>query len=302
MLENIVQTDKLLPLGLIENMQLKELYQYGKQNLRNYSVETPGLEAYMLLSKSELLKDLSEVYSYPEKEIDEEGVEKFRGLLKRRINGEPTAYIMGKREFYSRSFKVNPSVLIPRPETELLVDETVDIINQAPNALVLEIGTGSGCVAITIASLCENARIVASDISKEALLVAKENSTDHRQNERISFVEGDLLNSFKNNAFDMVVSNPPYIKEQELPDLEPEVRDYEPKISLAAGKDGLYYIKKIISESTSVLKDGGSCVLEIGHGQRESVENIFKELGYIDISYRNDLNGIERVVRAIWKK
>lgn len=283
-------------------MQLKELYLYGKQSLRDHLIETPGLEAYMLLSKSELLNDLSEVYSHPEKEIDQEGVEKYRNLLMRRLKGEPAAYIMGKREFYSRSFKVNPSVLIPRAETELLVDETVEIINETMSPLILEVGTGSGCIAVTLASLCEDARIVASDISKDALLVAKENSNNHGQNERISFIEGDLLSSFKYNSFDIVVSNPPYIKEGELPHLQPEVKDFEPKVSLTAGKDGLYYIKKIISDCTSILKDGGSCVLEVGQGQRESVESIFKEFGFVDISYTKDLNGIERVVRAKWKK
>ncbi len=302
MLENIVQADKLLPLGITENMQLKELYQYGKQSLRHNSIDAPGLEAYMLLSRSELLNDLSEVYSHPEKEITQDGVEKFQKLLKRRLNREPAAYIMGKKEFYSRSFKVNPSVLIPRAETELLVDETLNIINQTPSALILEIGTGSGCIAVTIASLCEDVRIVASDISKEALLIAKENSNNHGQNEKVTFISGDLLSSFKNESYDIVVSNPPYIKEEDLPHLEPEVKDFEPKVSLTAGKDGLYFIKKIISDATRVLKDGGSCVLEIGHGQRESVENIFLEFGFVDISHTKDLNGIERVVRAKWKK
>ena len=122
-------------------MQLQELYNFGKQKLRANSIETPGLEAYLLLSKTELLSDISEVYSHSDKEIDQNSLEKFKCLLERRINREPAAYILGHKEFYSRSFKVNPSVLIPRAETELLVDETVALINQKPSASILEISS-----------------------------------------------------------------------------------------------------------------------------------------------------------------
>ncbi len=283
-------------------MQLQELYNFGKQKLRDNSIETPGLEAYLLLSKSEVLNDLSEIYSHAEKNIDQDGLYKFKHLLERRIKREPTAYILGEKEFYSRSFKVNPSVLIPRTETELLVDETVNIINRDASDLILEIGTGSGCVAITIASLCKDVKIIATDISLESILVAKENTNYHEQINRISFLSGDLLESLKNKSFDIVVSNPPYIRDEDYLHLEPEVRDFEPKSSLVAGRDGLYHIENIISDSRRVLRDGGSCVLEIGYGQKEAVVRIFKDFGFKDISYSKDLNGIERVVKAKWKK
>ena len=283
-------------------MQLQELYILGKQKLRDNSIDTPGLEAYLLLSKLDLVSDISDVYSHPEKKIEKDGLERFKMLLERRVRREPAAYILGQKEFYSKTFKVNSSVLIPRAETELLVDETVQIINQTASNSILEIGTGSGCLAITIASICKDVRIVATDISKEAILLAKENSCTHDQSSKISFLRGDLLESLKNSSFDIVVSNPPYIKDEDYLDLEPEVRDYEPTCALIAGRDGLYHIEKIISDSTRVLRDGGSCILEIGYGQVEAVVRIFKEFGFEDISYSKDLNGIERVVKAKWKK
>ena len=302
MLENIVQTDKLLPLGLMQIMQLKELYSLGKDNLSRNAIETPGLEAYILLSESEVIDNLSEVYAHPEKEIDRETINKFQNLLERRVKKEPIAYIIGEKEFYSKTYKVNPSVLIPRPETELLVDETLELAKQIGSPLILEIGTGSGCIAVTLASYCNQAKIVASDISQRALNVAKENVNKHSQNDKITLTKADMLSSFKNDSFDIVVSNPPYITETQFDLLESEVKDFEPKIALTGGENGLCYIKEIISDSTRVLKDGGWCVLEIGYNQRKEVENIFTDCGFIDISSTKDLNGIERVIKAKWKK
>jgi len=301
-LENTVQTDKLLPLGLKENMQLKELYQFGKESLDRNSIETPGLEAYLLLSETAVINKISEVYAFPEKEIDQNTVDEFHELINRRINREPIAYIAGEKEFYSRPFKVNPSVLIPRPETELLVEETLRLAKLVSTPLILEIGTGSGCIAITLACEYKNAGIVASDISLEALSIAKENTNVHGQSKRISLVRADLLNSFKNEAFDIIVSNPPYISEGEFAQLEPDVRDFEPRSALLAEEDGLYFIRKIISDCRRIIKDGGWCVLEIGHAQKENVEGLFKEYGFTEISSTKDLNGRERVIKAKWKK
>ncbi len=283
-------------------MQLQELYHFGKQTLRDHSIDTPGLEAYMLLWGSELVDDLSEVYSHPERKISPDGINRFKILLERRIGREPAAYIMGEKEFYSRSFKVNPSVLIPRAETELLVDETLETINMISSARVLEVGTGSGCVAITLASMCNDISLVATDISNDALLVAKVNSIDHMQCDRISFLRTDMLSCISSGTFDIVVSNPPYIKAAEFPNLEPEVREFEPTGALLAGTDGLDYIREIISESTRVLNDNGFCLLEVGQGQADKVTSIFKDFGYVDITHAVDINGIKRVVRAKWKR
>ena len=301
-LENIVQTDKLLPLGLKENMQLKELYQSGKEYLDRNSIETPSLEASLLLSETAVIDNMSEIYAFPEKEIDQNTVSEFQGLINRRIKREPLAYITGEKEFYSRPFKVNPSVLIPRPETEILVEETLGLAKLVSTPLILDIGTGSGCIAITLACEYKNARVLAADISLEALSIAKENTTRHQVSHRICLVRGDLLSSFKYNTFDIIVSNPPYISEVEFDQLEPDVKEFEPRSSLLGGEDGLYFIRKIISDSTTTLKDGGWCLLEIGLGQKESAKTLFEEYGYTEISSTNDLNGIERVIKAKWKK
>lgn len=302
MLENIVHTDKLLPLGLREIMQLKELYTLGKENLGRYSIETPGLEAYLLLSELELVDTRSEIYAKPEKEVDQDSIDKFQELIDRRAKGEPIAYITGEKEFYSNSFKVNSSVLIPRPETELLVDETLAIVDQMVSPRIIEIGTGSGCISVSLASMCKDIKVVASDISESALEVAKENTIKHGLDNRIALLRGNLLSIVKNDSFDIVVSNPPYIPESEIGHLEPEVKDYEPVLALSGGENGLEYIKEIISNSVRILKNSGWCVLEIGQGQAKDVVELFKESGFTDISTTKDLNKIERVIKAKWKK
>ena len=283
-------------------MQLKELYSLGKENLIQNAIESPGLEAYILLSESEAVSGLSDIYTHPEKEVDQKTYKKFQDLVERRLKREPISYITGEKEFYSRSYKVNSEVLIPRPETELLVDESLLLANQIASPRILDIGTGSGCISVTLAYMCNNAKIVATDISQKALKVAKENIFKHGKQDKISLAGGDLITFFKDRSFDIVISNPPYISESEIKKLEPDVKDHEPIIALRAGEDGLEYIKRIISDSRRVLKEEGWCVLEVGQGQAEKVINLFKEYGFIAVSTKKDLNGIDRVILAKWKK
>ena len=283
-------------------MQLKELYSLGKENLRQNAIESPGLEAYLLLSESEALSDFIDIYTHPEKEVDQKSYKNFQDLVERRLKREPISYITGEKEFYSRCYKVNSAVLIPRPETELLVDEALLLANQIASPRILDIGTGSGCISVTLAYMCNNAKIVATDISQKALKVAKENIFKHGKQDNISLAGGDLITFFKNKSFDIVISNPPYISESEIKKLEPDVKDYEPTIALRAGEGGLKYIKRIISDSRRVLKEEGWCVLEVGQGQAEKVMNLFKEYGFIAVSTKKDLNGIDRLILAKWKK
>lgn len=283
-------------------MQLKELYTLGKENLSRNAIETPALEAYLLLSELDVVNNMSEIYSKPDKEVGQDCINKFKHLMQRRVKREPIAYIMGVKEFYSKSYKVNSGVLIPRPETELLVDETLKLAQRVESPSILEIGTGSGCISVTIASYIDNANIVASDISQQALNVANENIAYHNKKDTISLLRSDLVNSFQSKSFDIIVSNPPYIPDNEFCKLETGVKNFEPKIALSGGENGLKYIKEIISDSKRVLKNEGWCVLEIGKGQASSVEKLFEESGFIDISTKKDLNNIERVIRAKWKK
>ncbi len=283
-------------------MHLRELYLSGKENMKRSSVENPALESYLLLSKANAVSDIAEIYTHPEKEMESETVEQYFKLLGRRANNEPSAYIMGEKEFYSRRFEVNPSVLIPRPETELLTEETIKIVESMESPAVLDLGTGSGCIAVTIAAETPLSNVYASDLSAEALRTAENNARMHQVDDRISFVNGHLLSPFKKNAFDIIVSNPPYISESDFETLGPEVRDYEPRLSLLAGSDGLRIIKDIVNESPFILKDGGWCLLEIGQGQSERVIGLFHERGFSEISALRDISNTERVVKAQWKK
>lgn len=283
-------------------MQLKELYRQAKENMKRGSVENPSLEASILLSKASVINNLTDVFIYPEKELRSDKIEKFRVLLERRLAKEPVAYITGEKEFYSRTFTVTSDVLIPRPETELLVEETLKAAEEVNHPVILDIGTGSGCIAVTLACELPECTIYANDISLGALTVAKRNALANGSTDRIKFINGDLSQHFSEGVFDIVVSNPPYISESEFSLLEPDVREYEPRAALLAGEDGLFTIRKIISGAGSILKDGGFCLLEVGAGQSGEVKELFKASGFREISALKDIANIERVVKAKWKK
>lgn len=278
---------------------LKELCLWGRDSLRESSVENPELESSLLLSKALGISAI-DIYAYPKREVESEKIEGFKRLLERRLKKEPIAYILGEREFYSRPFIVTPDVLIPRPETETLVEEALKVTKNISHPLVADAGTGSGCIAVTIACECMNARIFATDISFKALLIAGINSRRHGTSDRISLVRMDFLSGFKGESIDIVLSNPPYISKDDFPKLESSVRDFEPKESLLGGEDGLDCIRKIVHQSRRVLKNGGWCIVEVGAGQSEGVSEIFDYAGFRDVSSVKDLSGIERVVKGKW--
>lgn len=283
-------------------MRLRELYQYGKENMSLNSIENPGLETSMLLTKTGVIDNISEIYTSPEKEVEPCKVENFYGLLDRRIKREPMAYLVGEKEFYSRPFFVNRNVLIPRPETEFLVEQTILTSGGIENPVILDIGTGSGCISVTIACEIKNSRVYATDVSREALSVARKNALRHGAEDSISFINCNLSDPLKENSFDVVISNPPYISESDFSRLEPDVKDHEPGISLIGGGDGLLYIRKIISAAGFMLKDGGWCLLEVGAGQACRAKQLLEEHGFDEISSVRDLANIERIIKARWKK
>ena len=312
---------------------MKELYLKGRDLLKKSGLENPELEAALLLSKV-LRINTTYIYAHPKNWVQSDKIKEFELLLERRIKREPIAYILGEKEFYSRSFIVTPDVLIPRPETEILVEEALKIINNIPYPTVLDVGTGSGCIAVTIACEAGNAQNFATDISFEALMVARANSERHKVSKRISYVCADFLSCFNENSFDIILSNPPYIPEGEFYSLESNVRDFEPKISLigggsilrqgsgqalrlhpstvrselvedsrpTSGEEGLNCIRKIVHEAGKVLKNGGWCIIEVGANQSEKVSEIFKGVGFKEVSAVKDLAGIERVVKGKWKR
>lgn len=282
-------------------MELKELYLKGKKKFEEDGFESPDIEARAILSKI-LGIDTSIIHSNPKEIIDEFKCKKFMGLVNRRLLGEPSAYITGEKEFYSRKFLVNPDVLIPREETELLVDEAIHIIKKTENPKVLDLGTGSGCIAITINSEIQCEVIFASDISYKSLLTAKNNALINKGKSNISFINSNLLDSFQSSSFDIIISNPPYVSKEDLKNLQREVKHHEPHISLLSEDDGLFHIKKIIEGSKKILTDGGSCILEVGINQSLEVVRMFKKNQYTNIETIKDINGIERVVEGKWKK
>ena len=283
-------------------MHLRDLYQIGKKNMRLHLIENPALEASILLSKSSAIEDISEIYAHPEKELEQVKVDEFYRLLERRINNEPIAYITGEKEFYSRNFRVNRDVLIPRPETELLVEQALRAAADMEYPVILDLGTGSGCIAVTLSCEKPGSRVFAADISLDAITLARSNAAVHGAAQGMRFVLGSLCDPFRERAFDVIVSNPPYIPEAEFENLAPDVKDYEPSSSLIGGEDGLYYIRKIISGAAKTLKPGGWCLLEIGMGQSPDVIKLFEASGFRNISSVRDINDIERLVRAQWKK
>jgi release factor glutamine methyltransferase len=236
----------------------------------------------------------------------EEEKETLEKLIQRRISGEPLQYILGHQEFWSIDFKVDPRVLIPRPETELLVEQTLSILSESPfesTRFVLEMGTGSGAVAISLAKEVRDIFLVATDISREALMLAKENARSAGALHQIRFVHGNLFDPFRllreREPFDMIVSNPPYIACSEIEGLAREVRDYEPMIALNGGEEGLAFYRKIISQAPLYLKKGGWLLLEVGQAQAEKVSEMIRRRGdFLTPQRLQDLSGIERVVKA----
>jgi release factor glutamine methyltransferase len=279
-------------------MTLKEVYSFGKDKIKAAGIGNPALEASLIISKVFGI-DKIDIYTQPEIEIDGESIKEIEKIIERRLGREPIGYILGETEFYSRKFSVGSEVLIPRPETERLVEEALDIIGNVSSPLVVDVGTGSGCIAITIGSERSDSMIVASDISFDAILVAKENA-ERLDVHNITFVHSDFLNFAKERSFDAVVSNPPYISETEICELEPDIRDFEPIVALHGGADGLDCIRRVAAGAMSVLKNGGWCIMEIGATQNKEAMGILGAFGYRDISFSEDLSGIKRVIKGRW--
>jgi release factor glutamine methyltransferase len=286
-------------------MTVLEILNWSTHYLKDHQIENPRLNAELLLarvlnlSKEGLYADFNGQFKKEEKEALER-------LIERRISGEPLQYILGHQEFWSIDFKVDPRALIPRPETELLVEQSVSILSETflvETPSVLEIGTGSGAIAISLAKEVRNIFIVATDISGEALLLAKENAKSTGVLHRIAFVNADLLGPFRylrdQEPFDLILSNPPYIDRCEIQRLAREIREYEPIAALDGGEDGMEFYRSIISQAPSYLRRGGWLLLEVGEGQGEKVADQLERSGYfLRPQLLPDLSGIKRVVKA----
>ncbi len=218
----------------------------------------------------------------------------FREMLDRRMKHIPVQYITGEQEFCGLSFGVQPGVLIPRPETELLAEA---VFGQSAGKRVLDMCTGSGCIAITVAKLGAPAYTAASDYSAEALAVAKKNA--ELQAADVTFFQGDLFENVE-GMYDIIVSNPPYIRSSVVDELMPEVRDFEPRLALDGRSDGLLFYRRICSEAKEYLTPGGRLMFEIGHDQGETVPEILATEGYVSVEVKKDYAGLDRMVFAVW--
>jgi release factor glutamine methyltransferase len=228
----------------------------------------------------------------------------FEAALARRLRHEPVAYITGEREFYGRSFIVGPAVLIPRPETELLVDEGLAVLAEriatiGPSPRILDVGTGSGILAVTLALESPTSRLMATDVSPAALAVAADNVARFDVADRVELRHASLVGTESDRTFDLVVSNPPYVAEHDRPDLMPDVRDYEPAVALFGGPDGLMVIRDLIPAAARVLRPGGWLVMELGAGQAARVSHLLERAAVLTlVRIVTDLAGIPRVLVA----
>ncbi len=231
-------------------------------------------------------------------ELGYEWSEQYIALLERRLAGEPMQYIFGEAEFYRLPFRVTPDVLIPRPETEHVVEKVLELAKSFAAPRIVDVGTGSGAIAVALAHELPAAIVTATDLSAAALNVAQENAQRNGVAERVRFLEGDLLAPVAGEQFDMVVSNPPYVSVADRASLAVEVRDYEPQQALFAGADGLDVYERLIPLAFAALAPGGYLALEIGHGQEPPVGALLGEAGFESISFTPDLQGIPRVACA----
>jgi release factor glutamine methyltransferase len=279
---------------------VRSLIRTAARALEAAGVESAQLDAELLMAeaadvtRARLLAD-----SVP---LSAAALARFDAYVARRAGREPLAYITGRKEFFSLEFAVTPAVLIPRPETETIVAGALRAIAPRPAARVLDLGTGSGAIAIAIAANAPHARIVATDISKAALEVARASAVRLRVADRIEFRPGDCWQALEDPKlrFDLIVSNPPYIEAAAIPHLAPEIRDFEPGIAVVSGADGLEFYRRILGGARAFSAPRAELMVEIGAGQAEAVFRICHEAGCSEAESIRDLAGIERVIRARW--
>jgi release factor glutamine methyltransferase len=275
------------------------LLQWTEQYFAQKAIESPRLDAQILLAHA-LGCDRIHLYTRFAEEVSEDRRSQFRELVRRRVEGTPVAYLVGRKEFYKLSFEVNPAVLIPRPATESLVVRALELINPLSGPRVLDVGTGSGCIAISIVKQHPGATSVAVDVSGEALSVARRNAERHGVAGRIKFFTGDMYVGLTEDAtFDLIVSNPPYIPSAMIPKLMPGVRDHEPKLALDGGPDGLAIFDRLIAGAANRLTPGGWILVEIGFDQEpEALRRLAVVPGLISGPTFRDADGHPRVVVA----
>lgn len=279
---------------------VRRVLEWTTQHLKKHGSGTPRLDAEILLAHARGCPRIA-LYTQFDDALSDAVRARMRELVQRRAQSEPVAYLVGHREFFSLDFQVTSDVLIPRPDTETLVMAALDAAKTMSQPKILDLCTGSGCVAIAVARNCPGAQVTATDLSPAALAVAQENVAKHKLEGRVQLSEGDLFAALaEDSQFDVIVSNPPYIATAELESLAQDIRKYEPRQALDGGTEGLNILRRIIREASRHLVKGGRVFLEISPEQAVDVQHFFTETGqYAETGTVKDLTGRVRVVTAM---
>lgn len=270
-------------------MNLKEAVEYAATTLTSISASAK-LDAQMLICHACNIEQ-TKIITYPEQTLNEQQLELFTSALNRRKNGEPLAYITGRKEFWSLEFTVSERVLIPRPETELLIELTLNEVSNTKAPRILDLGTGSGAISISVAKEREDAKIVATDISSQALEIAKKNAEKH--NAEITFIKSSWYENLAEEIFDAIICNPPYIAKDD-PDLDKHVYQHEPGKALISDKNGLKDLELVIAGAKEYLSSTGYLAVEHGFQQAKKVQQLFDQHGFMSIQTHKDLAGLDR--------
>jgi release factor glutamine methyltransferase len=288
------------------SITIREALTGASFKLRQAGIDSPRREAEALLCACTAVS-LAFLYAHGEQKLTEAENSRFVSWVNRRAGGEPYAYISGLREFMGFEFRVTPDVLIPRPETELLVETVLAELKDMPSPHILEVGTGSGAIAVSLAVLLPTAEVIACDLSPAALEVAAENAASHGVADRVHLLPGDLYSPLKKERamgtvllapFFTIVSNPPYIPSTAIDQLEPTVRDFEPRTALDGGPDGLSFYRRLTSELYTLPGRPNLLAFEVGDGQAEAVAALCRQAGFPATRQVTDLAGIPRVITA----
>jgi len=278
-------------------MTVREILNEATRELETAGMETARLDAEVLLAFC-LNCDRLEFLKNPDMQISKSQLAVFNKLVSRRLKWEPVAYITGRKEFWSFTLEVNKGVLIPRPDTEIILEEALAVGKNIIAPRIADIGTGSGAIALALAKELPEPKITATDISPAALKIAKKNARNLKLGKNIEFLKGDLFAPVK-GFFDIIVSNPPYISAAEYEELPRGVKDFEPKIALLAGQTGVEFYEKLIYQSKNHLKKDGWLLMEIGAPQAEKIRDIMQECAFFeDIDVRRDYAGHDRVIKG----
>ncbi len=274
--------------------KIKDIFIEYKKILKENNFDTYSLDVEVLLMNVTGFSK-TQLYLNTDYTLKTEEYEKFKKFFNRRLKNEPIAYIIEKCEFMGMDFLLNNHTLIPRPDTEILVEKAIEIINKNNFNNALDIGTGSGAIAISLAKYC-NINVTALDINNKAIEMAKKNASINKV-KNIEFIQSDIFEKI-NNKYDIIVSNPPYIKTEDIKTLEKNVKDYEPILALDGGKSGLIFYEKITNNAIKYLNKNGYLMFEIGYDQAKEVKNIMENNNFYNITVLKDLSGLDRVVFA----